>query len=85
MKVRVTCYPRYFVEMRFEAWDEVLENGVIVFNLSIKLVMIRAQLSKLSVELLGMSVFYEELGCTCIELCHGLFDHGHVERDKLRR
>jgi hypothetical protein len=85
MKVRVTCDPRKFVEMRCEAWDEISENGVIVFNLSNQLVMFRVQLSKLSVELLGMSVCYEELGCTCGELYHGLFEHCHVERDKLRR
>jgi hypothetical protein len=85
MKVRVTCYPRYFVENRCEAWDEVSENGVIVFNLSNELVMVRAQLSKLSVELLGMSVCCEEMGCTGRELCHGLFEHCYVERDKLRR
>ncbi len=67
MKVRVTCYPRKSVEMRCEAWDEISENGVIVFNLSNQLAMFRVQLSKLSVELLGMSVCYEELGCTCGE------------------
>ncbi len=82
---RWSCDPRYFVEMRCEAWDEFSDNGVIVFNLSNELVMFRAQLSKLSVELLGMSVCYEELGCTGRELCHGLFEHCYVERDKLRR
>ena len=58
------------VEVRFEAWDYVSENGIILGNLSNKLGMLGVQLLKLSVELLGMSVCYQELGCTCeVRIC----------------
>ena len=70
---------------RFEAWDYVSENGIILGNLSNELVIFRVQLLKLSVELLGMSVCDEELGCTCGEPGHSLFEHCHVERNILRR
>ena len=76
------------VEVRFEAWDYVSENGIILGNLSNELVMFGVQLVKLSVEMLGMSVCDKELGCTCGELRHGLntlFEHCQVERNNLRR
>ncbi len=78
MKGRVNFGSIYTVEIRFEAWDYVSENGITLGNLSNELVMIGVQLLKLSVELLGMSVCDKELGCTCGELRHGLFEHCFV-------
>ncbi len=85
MKGRINFSPIYIVEVRFEAWDYVSENGITFGNLRNELVMFGVQLSKLTVELLVMSVCNEELGCTCGELGHGLFEHCHVERNNLRR
>ncbi len=83
IKGRGNCHhPLKSVEMRFEAWDNVSEDGVIFGNLNNELAMFGAQLSKLCFEVLGMSVGDEELGCTRGELFHGLFEHCHVERNK---
>jgi hypothetical protein len=83
MKGRVNVRPIDTVEVRFETWDYVSENGIILGNFSNKLSMFGEQLLKLSIELLGMSICDKELGCTCGELRHGLntlFEHCQAER-----
>jgi hypothetical protein len=46
MKGRVNFRAIVSVEIRYEAWDYISENGVICGNLSNELVMFRVQLSK---------------------------------------
>ncbi len=76
MKNIVPWYPiDTVVEIRDEAWDNVLDNGVVFDDLSNNLVMFEAYLPMLFVELLGMSVGYLKLGCRLGVLCHGMLNY----------
>ena len=78
--------PIKIVEVRFEAWNNVSDNGVDFYTASNKLVMFEAHLLNLFVKPLGMSIGDLKLGCRLRVLCHGMFQQCHVVvRESIQR